>query len=66
VNCIYKHEPGQKREKGPFKNKTLVLNGGEQKDHVSERKFVENEGEEELITPGNQIESMDSDIQITT
>ncbi|KAF2267445.1 hypothetical protein CC78DRAFT_530841 [Lojkania enalia] len=50
--CPFKHAEGQKRV---FKNKEWVANkesGEDKKEHVSERKFVENEGEEELIIPG--------------
>ncbi|EPE29691.1 hypothetical protein GLAREA_00851 [Glarea lozoyensis ATCC 20868] len=47
-SCVYKHIDGQKR--GKFEDKVWVANGG--KEHVSERKFVdENEMEEELIKP---------------
>jgi hypothetical protein len=61
--CPYKHEPGQK--KGPFKNATLILNGGE-KGHVSERKFVADEATEELITPNTIVpEAMEADLQVT-
>jgi hypothetical protein len=47
--CVYKHVDGQKR--GKFEDKVWVAN--EAKEHVSERKFVdENNGmEEELIKP---------------
>jgi len=61
--CPFKHNEGQK--KAPYRNNSLILNG-EKKDHVSERKFVENEGEEELILPGKQMETMDADVQVTT
>lgn len=61
--CPFKHEPGQK--KGPFKNATLILNGGE-KQHVSERKFVADEATEELITPSTIVpEAMQEDLQVT-
>lgn len=45
--CPYKHEEGQKR--GKFEDKVWVANGS--KDHVSERKFIDENGEEELIKP---------------
>ncbi|KAH8676846.1 nuclear polyadenylated RNA-binding protein-like protein Nab2 [Tricladium varicosporioides] len=45
--CPYKHEEGQKR--GKFQDKVWVA--GESKEHVSERKFVDENGEEELIKP---------------
>ncbi|KAE9980840.1 hypothetical protein BLS_008169 [Venturia inaequalis] len=61
--CPFKHEPGQK--KGPFKNATLILNGGD-KQHVSERKFVADEATEELITPSTIVpEAMQEDLQVT-
>ncbi|PQE14263.1 hypothetical protein CJF31_00006835 [Rutstroemia sp. NJR-2017a BVV2] len=46
--CSFKHEEGQKR--GKFDDKVWVADGG--KEHVSERKFVDEEGQEELIVPG--------------
>lgn len=46
--CPYKHEEGQKR--GKFEDKVWIANGA--KEHVSERKFVDENGEEELIKPG--------------
>jgi hypothetical protein len=48
-SCAFKHEEGQKR--GKFDDKVWVAG---EKEHVSERKFVdESEGVEELIVPGN-------------
>jgi hypothetical protein len=47
--CPYKHAPGQKR--GYYRSNQVVFNG-EKPEHVSERQFVQGEGEEELITPG--------------
>ncbi|KAI9694271.1 MAG: hypothetical protein M1820_009074 [Bogoriella megaspora] len=57
--CAFKHEEGQKR--GKFEDKVWVAgqnggegDGGEGKEHVSERKFVaEENGEEEFIVPGS-------------
>jgi hypothetical protein len=47
-SCVYKHVDGQKR--GKFEDKVWVANGA--KEHVSERKFVDENGmEEELIKP---------------
>ncbi|APA05564.1 hypothetical protein SS1G_10040 [Sclerotinia sclerotiorum 1980 UF-70] len=46
--CPFKHEPGQKR--GKFDDKVWVADGT--KEHVSERKFVDEDGNEELIVPG--------------
>ncbi|KAF2232813.1 hypothetical protein EV356DRAFT_469495 [Viridothelium virens] len=53
--CLYKHEEGQKR--GKFEDKVWVANGnkdeGGEENHVSERKFVQDENNEELIVPGS-------------
>ncbi|KAI9686778.1 MAG: hypothetical protein M1822_002838 [Bathelium mastoideum] len=54
--CMFKHEEGQKR--GKFEDKVWVSNGGAKEegtgtDHVSERKFVQDEENEELIIPGS-------------
>ncbi|ESZ95574.1 hypothetical protein SBOR_4054 [Sclerotinia borealis F-4128] len=46
--CAFKHEDGQKR--GKFDDKVWVADGT--KEHVSERKFVDEDGNEELIVPG--------------
>ena len=54
--CPYKHEEGQKQ--GKFQDKVWInpeadqVGEGETSHHVSERKFVDDEGEEELILPG--------------
>ncbi|KAG7006337.1 hypothetical protein G7Y79_00015g039270 [Physcia stellaris] len=51
--CPYKHAEGQKR--GVFDDKVWVADGGRERGHVSERKFVDNEEEgEELIVPDHQ------------
>jgi hypothetical protein len=47
--CPFKHADGQKR--GKFEDKVWVANGA--KEHVSERKFVDDEEKEELIIPGS-------------
>jgi nuclear polyadenylated RNA-binding protein NAB2 len=50
--CPYKHIEGQKR--GVFDDKVWVADGAQEKGHVSERKFVDDETlEEELIVPEN-------------
>ncbi len=50
--CHYKHAEGQKR--GAFSDKVWTA-GGNQEEHVSERKFVDNEADgEELIVSENQ------------
>ena len=52
ASCPYKHVEGQKR--GAFDDKVWVADGGQEKDHVSERKFVDDEMVgEELIIAGN-------------
>lgn len=71
--CPYKHVEGQKKT---FKDKVWVApkNGegageGEKKEgqHVSERKFVDDEAEEELILPGKSSEGKASDdVEIMT
>jgi hypothetical protein len=60
-HCPYKHAEGQKKT---FKDKVWVAPGknGEEKEHVSERKFVDENAEEELIIPGKNNE----DVEITT
>ena len=54
-SCVYKHEEGQKR--GKFDDKVWQAEGSQEREHVSERKFVidDEAGEEELIVPGNQM-----------
>lgn len=47
--CTFKHVEGQKR--GKFEDKVWTAKGN--KEHVSERKFVEDDGKEELILPGS-------------
>ena len=49
--CIFTHTEGQ--QQGAFDNKVWTA-GGPKKEHVSERKFIVNEGEEELIIPGQK------------
>jgi nuclear polyadenylated RNA-binding protein NAB2 len=46
--CPFTHEEGQR---GTFKDKVWVAD--ESKEHVSERKFVQDNGEEELVLPGS-------------
>lgn len=60
--CPFKHVEGQKKT---FKNMEWIApktEDEEKKDHVSERKFVDEEKEEELIIPGKDNE----DVEITT
>lgn len=52
-SCMYKHAEGQKR--GGFSDKVWKAGGdGSSNEHVSERKFVDEEGEEELILSGKE------------
>lgn len=52
--CIYKHEEGQKR--GKFEDKVWVA-----KEHISERKFVDDSDKpEELIIPGEALSQASS------
>ncbi|MCJ1338678.1 hypothetical protein MMC09_003967 [Bachmanniomyces sp. S44760] len=56
ASCPYKHEEGQKR--GAFGDKVWVAEGTQEIEHVSERKFVDDDtAEEELIVPGNHRSS---------
>ncbi|KAI0382067.1 hypothetical protein F5Y04DRAFT_253974 [Hypomontagnella monticulosa] len=50
--CPYKHDEGQR---GTFQDKVWTANGG--KEHVSERKFVDSSGAEELIVPGAETDT---------
>jgi hypothetical protein len=50
ARCLYKHEPGQK------KITTNVWTAPKEGEHVSERKFVDDEHKEELIIPGKDQE----------
>lgn len=57
--CPYKHVEGQKR--GVFDDKVWVAEGVQEKGHVSERKFVDDEmAEEELIVPENHVHKSQS------
>lgn len=49
VRCVYKHAPGQKKNNT---NVWVANKEGEEKAHVSERKFVDEGQQEELIIPG--------------
>ncbi|KAL6711708.1 hypothetical protein ACN47E_004642 [Coniothyrium glycines] len=55
--CPYKHAPGQK------KNNTNVWVAPKEGDHVSERKFVDEEQQEELIIPGQAQANESVDVQ---
>jgi hypothetical protein len=63
AQCPYKHAEGQKKVRGPIKNKVWAPNGANgQQEHVSDRKFVEDENVEEQIIPGRTEE--ESDMQV--
>lgn len=49
--CPYKHTEGQKG--GNFRDKVWKAGGDEEKEHVSERKFVDDNMAEELVVPEN-------------
>jgi hypothetical protein len=49
--CQYKHAPGQK------KNNTNVWVAPKEGEHVSERKFVDEEQAEERIVPGQEAQN---------
>ena len=56
ADCPYKHAEGQQR--GKFGDKVWTADGGE-KEHVSERKFIDDEmAEEELIVPDLKVEDI--------
>ena len=60
--CPYKHVEGQKR--GVFDDKVWVADSGQEKGHVSERKFVDEEmvGEELIVTNGSQPSSLGAEV----
>ena len=62
--CGFKHVEGQKR--GAFGDKVWVADGVKGKEHVSERKFVDEDAgeEEELIVPGTGGSTQGSSIGI--
>lgn len=61
--CPFKHAEGQKR--GVFGDKVWrVANGSEDKGHVSERKFVDEMGEEELVVPDVKLEDIKAEDQM--
>lgn len=49
--CPYKHAEGQ--QKGTFGDKVWTANGDQEKEHVSERKFIDDNVAEELVVPSN-------------
>ena len=60
--CPYKHADGQKR--GVFGDKVWMADGSEEKEHVSERKFVDDAmAEEELIVPDVKLEELKAEEQ---
>ncbi len=60
--CPFKHAEGQKR--GVFGDKVWrVADESEDKGHVSERKFVDEVGEEELVVPDVKIEDIKAEEQ---
>lgn len=58
--CMFKHAEGQK---GLFEDKVWTAEGMEG-DHVSERKFVKEEGAEELIIPGVASDGQSGDAAV--
>jgi hypothetical protein len=56
MRCLYKHAPGQK------KNSSNVWVAPKEGEHVSERKFVDEESKEELILPGKD-QDMDMKVE---
>ena len=56
--CPYKHEEGQKR--GAFGDMVWTADQAKEKEHVSERKFVTDDGDEELIVAqGEDADNID-------
>ncbi|KAL8999236.1 MAG: hypothetical protein Q9169_001901 [Polycauliona sp. 2 TL-2023] len=49
--CPYKHGEGQ--QKGAFGDKVWTADGDQEKEHVSERKFIDDDEAEELVVPSN-------------
>ncbi|KAL8644465.1 MAG: hypothetical protein Q9226_007750, partial [Calogaya cf. arnoldii] len=49
--CPYKHAEGQR--KGAFGDKVWTADGDQEKEHVSERKFIDDDAAEELVVPSN-------------
>ncbi|KAL8678472.1 MAG: hypothetical protein Q9186_005176 [Xanthomendoza sp. 1 TL-2023] len=49
--CPYKHADGQR--KGAFGDKVWTADGDQEKEHVSERKFIDGDMAEELVVPSN-------------
>ena len=61
--CPFKHTDGQKR--GVFGDKVWrMVNDSEGKGHVSERKFVDEMGEEELVVPEVKVEDVKAEGQM--
>lgn len=58
--CVFKHEPGQKKN---TTNKWVAQKEGEEKGHVSERKFVDEDMPEEPILPGQTPANGSVDVQ---
>ncbi|KAL8675042.1 MAG: hypothetical protein Q9168_000525 [Polycauliona sp. 1 TL-2023] len=49
--CPYTHGEGQ--QQGAFGDKVWTADGGQEKEHVSERKFIDDDEAEELVVPSN-------------
>ncbi|KAI9868676.1 MAG: hypothetical protein M1813_004526 [Trichoglossum hirsutum] len=62
--CAFKHADGQKR--GGFEDKVWTAGaGGDGRQHVSERKFVDESKEEELIVPGASKAESTTSLELT-
>lgn len=61
-SCPYKHAEGQR---GAFPDKVWTAESGEGNAHVSERKFADEGGDEELIKPDNATDGSQSQEIIT-
>lgn len=62
--CPYKHAEGQK---GVYPDKVWVADGDDEKKHVSERKFLDDEmGEEELVLPDFKVDDIKAEDHANT
>jgi len=62
IRCPYKHAPGQRQDRKA--NVWVASKNGEEekKDHVSERKFIDESKEEELILPDKPAEAAEAGV----
>ncbi|KAL8970651.1 MAG: hypothetical protein Q9183_001417 [Haloplaca sp. 2 TL-2023] len=58
ASCPYKHLEGQQQARQG--GNVWTANGNQEKEHVSERKFVDEDANEELVVPANQVHASES------